>query len=121
MGDAVKQVAEHASALMRLEIELAKLEVSRKAKAFGVGIALLVVALVLLLFMIGFALAAIAAALAGPLATWLAILIVAGGLLLVALTLAAVGIGSLKRGSPPVPQQAIEEAKLTSEAIKSGG
>jgi hypothetical protein len=120
LGDAVKQVAERASALARLELELAKLEVGRKVKALGIGIAMLVVALVLLLFVLGFAFAAVAAALAGPLSTWLALLVVAGGLLLTVLLLVGVGVGALKRGSPPVPEQAIEEAKLTSEAIKNG-
>jgi hypothetical protein len=27
----------------------------------------------------------------------------------------------IKRGTPPVPEQAIEEAKLTTEALKSDG
>jgi hypothetical protein len=27
----------------------------------------------------------------------------------------------IRRGAPPVPEQAIEEAKLTTEAIKSNG
>ncbi len=33
--------------------------------------------------------------------------------------LAAIGIGALKKGTPPVPEQAIKEAKMTSAAIKS--
>jgi hypothetical protein len=30
-------------------------------------------------------------------------------------------LGLLKKGSPPVPEQAIYEAKLTTEALKSDG
>jgi len=40
LGGAAKQVAEHASALARLEIELAKLELGRKVASLGIGIGL---------------------------------------------------------------------------------
>jgi hypothetical protein len=33
--------------------------------------------------------------------------------------LGLIGISRIKKGTPPVPEQAIREAKLTSEAIKS--
>ena len=36
-GRAAKQVAEHASALARLELELAALELKRKVVALGIG------------------------------------------------------------------------------------
>src|SRR5919201_418653 len=64
VGAAVKEVAEHASSVVRLELELAALEVKRKVVALGVGIAFAVGAAVMLLFMVGFAYAAAAAALA---------------------------------------------------------
>jgi len=120
-GNAAKQVAEHASALARLELELAALELSRKAKALAVGIILALGAAILLLFALGFGLAAAAAALAIPLTTWLALLIVAAGLFLVVGLLGMLALGSLKKGAPPVPKQAIEEAKLTGEAIRANG
>ena len=34
-------------------------------------------------------------------------------------TLGLIGLGSLKKGSPPVPEQAIQEAKRTTEAIRA--
>ena len=40
------------------------------------------------------------------------------------LTVSLLGLGaltSLKKGSPPVPEQAIREARLTTEALKSDG
>jgi len=120
-GNAAKQVAEHASALARLELELAALELGRKAKALAVGIILAVGAAILLLFALGFGLAAAAAALAIPLSTWLALLIVAVGLFLVVGLLGMLALRSLKKGAPPVPKQAIEEAKLTGEAIRANG
>ena len=54
LGTAVKDVAEHASSLVRLELELASLELKKKVGALGVGIGLLVGAAVFALFMLGF-------------------------------------------------------------------
>ena len=121
LGTAMKQVAEHASALARLELELAALELKRKLAALGLGIGLAVGGALFALFALGFGLAAGAAALAIVLDTWLALLIVAGGVLLLALLLLALGLRAIKGGTPPVPQQAIEEAKLTTSALKSDG
>jgi uncharacterized membrane protein YqjE len=120
LGAAVKQVTERVSALIRLELELASLELKRKLSALGVGIGLAVGAAVLGIFALGFLLATIAAALATFLDTWLALLIVMLGLLLMAGILGAVAFQRIKRGTPPVPEQAIREAKLTTEALKDG-
>ena len=121
LGAAAKQVAEHASALVRLELELAALELKKKLAALGVGVGLGIGAAVMAVFMLGFGLATVAAALATFLATWLALLIVTVFLLLVAGLLGFLAMRSVRRGTPPVPQQAIREAKLTTEAIKSNG
>jgi hypothetical protein len=121
VGPAVKEVAEHASALARLEMELATLELKRKVAAFGMGLGLGVAAGVFLLFALGFGLAAGAAALALVVSTWLALLIVFGGLLLLALILGLFAMRAIKAGTPPVPEQAMAEAKLTTEAIKGNG
>jgi uncharacterized membrane protein YqjE len=118
LGAAAKQVAEHASTLVRLELELASLEIKRKLAALGVGAGLGVGAALFLVFTLGFGLATIAAALATFLATWLALLIVTAFLLLVAALLGALALRAVRRGTPPVPEQAIREAKLTTEAIK---
>ena len=121
VGTAAKQVADHAKALVGLEVELASLELKRKVASLGIGIALAVAAALFGLFALGFLLATVAAALATFLATWLALLIVGGGLLVVAAVLGLVGLSRIRRGTPPVPQQAIHEAKLTTEALKSNG
>lgn len=120
LGPAAKQVAEHASTLARLEMELATLEVKRKVAALGLGIGLVVGAAVFGLYALGFGLAAAAAGIATALPTWAALLIVFGALVLLALVLGLVGLGSIRKGTPPVPEQAIEEAKLTTEAIRNG-
>src|SRR5437763_10055868 len=80
VGGAAKSVAEHASAIARLEIELAALELKKKIVALGIGIGMAVGAAVFGIFGLGFAFATIAAALATFLSTWLALLIVTVGL-----------------------------------------
>ena len=120
VGTAAKQVAEHASTLARLELELALLEVKRKVAALGIGIGMSIAAGIVALFALGFGLAAGAAALALVMPMWAALLIVFGVLVLLATILLLVGLSAIKKGAPPVPEQAIEEAKLTTEAIRNG-
>jgi hypothetical protein len=120
LGGAAKLVADKASAIVRLELALAATELKHKLVKLGLGIGLVVGAAVFGLFALGFALATVAAALATFLSTWLALLIVAGGLFLLAGLLGALGVLKLKQGTPPVPEQAIAEAKLTTEALKNG-
>jgi len=118
LGAAVKQVTERASALVRLELELASLELKRKVAALGAGIGLAVGAAVFGVLGLGFLFATIAAALATFLATWLALLIVTLSLFLLTALLGVLGLRSIKKGTPPVPEQAIREAKLTTTALK---
>jgi protein-S-isoprenylcysteine O-methyltransferase Ste14 len=121
LGAAVKEVAERASAIVRLELELASMELKRKVVSLGLGIAFVLGAAVMLLFVVGFAFATIAAALATAVSTWLALLITTGILFFFALLLGVLGFMKIKKGSPPVPEQAIREAKLTTEALKRNG
>jgi protein-S-isoprenylcysteine O-methyltransferase Ste14 len=121
LGAAVKEVAERASAIVRLELELATMELKRKVVSLGLGIAFALGAAVMLLFVLGFAFATIAAALATAVSTWLALLITTGIVFFFALFLGVLGFMKIKKGSPPVPEQAIREAKLTTEALKRDG
>ena len=121
VGAAAKTVAEHASTLVRLEIELATMEIRRKVVALGLGIVFGLGAALFLLFMLAFLLAAVAAAFATVVSTWLALLITAGILFGLAGLLGTLAIGRIRKGTPPVPKQAIREAKLTADALKSDG
>ena len=118
VGGAAKSVAEHASAIARLEIELAALELKKKVTAIAVGIGLGVGAALFALFGLGFVFLTIAAALATFLSTWLALLIVTLGLFALAALLGVLALKKIKKGTPPVPEQASREAKLTTEALK---
>jgi Putative Actinobacterial Holin-X, holin superfamily III len=121
VGSAAKLVAEKASAIARLELELASLELKKKIAALGVGLGLAFAAVAVGLYGIGFLFATVAAGLAEFMPVWLALLIVTLALLLTAGILGALGFRSIKRGTPPVPEQAIDEAKLTTQALKSNG
>jgi hypothetical protein len=121
LGTAVKEVAERTSAIVRLELELAALELKRKVFSLGLGIGFAIGAAVVLVFMVAFVYAAIGAALALVMPTWAALLVVAGILLLQAALFGFLAVNRIKKGTPPVPEQAIAEAKLTTEALKANG
>lgn len=121
VGAAAKQVAEHAATLARLELELAGLELKRKVGALGAGAGLGIAAAVLALFGLGFLFATTAVALAIVLDAWLALLLVTVGLFVLAGVLGLLARSLIKRGTPPLPEQAIREAKLTTAALKANG
>jgi Putative Actinobacterial Holin-X, holin superfamily III len=119
VGAAARHVAEHASSLFRLELELAALELKRKVVSLGLGVGLLLAAAVVSVFLLGFALAAAAAGIATALPTWAALLIVTGALGLLVASLAMLGLGRIRKGTPPIPEQALAEARKTTEALRS--
>ena len=121
LGAAVKEVTQHFSTWFALERELAILELKKKVGALGLGIGLAVGGLVFALYGLGFLFATIAAALDSLMPRPLALLIVTLFLLAIGGVLAFLGLGKIKKGTPPVPEQAIQEAKLTTTAIKSNG
>jgi uncharacterized membrane protein YqjE len=121
VGGAAKQVAEHASSLAKLELELAGLELKHKVGSLGAGLGLGIGAALVALFALGFLFATIAAALATFLDTWLALLLVTAGLLGLAALLGLLARSRIRKGTPPVPEQAIREAKLTTEALRPNG
>ena len=121
LGATAKEVAEHASSLVRLELELATLELKKKVANLGLGAGLALAAVILSLYGLGFLFATIVAGLATAMSTWLAILIVTLGLFVITAVLGLVGVNRIKKGTPPVPEQAIREAKLTQNALKADG
>ena len=120
LSGATKRVADHARSFVQLELQLAAAELKRKAAALGVGIALLAGAAMFALTALFFGLAAATAGIATALPVWLSLLIMFGGLLLLGMILGGVGAAMLKKGSKPMPEQAIAEAQLTTEALRNG-
>ena len=119
LGNLVSKLSDQVQALVKGEIELAKVKATNMAKRSGVGIALLAVAGVLALYMLGFLFGAVAEALALVVPLWAAKLIVAGILLVLLLILALVGKASLQKGisEKPEPQEGIKEGIA---AVKKG-
>jgi uncharacterized membrane protein YqjE len=120
LGEIVNDLSQKSSLLVREEIELAKAEVQQKVKRLGAGAAAGAVAAFFLLLMLIFLLHALAWALADVLTApyWLGFLITAGVLLLLAIVGGLVALRMFKRGTPPTPELAIEEAKETRKAIE---
>ncbi|WP_022902009.1 phage holin family protein [Humibacter albus] len=107
--------------LLKAELAQLKAELIRKAINAGIGIGLFVVAAALLFFMLGVLVAAAVLGIAVALPGWLAALIVAGGLLVLALLFALVGVRVLKKGMPPAPTETIESVKQDVNAVKGMG
>jgi len=121
LADLVVDVSEHASTLVREEIELAKAEVSAKvsklAKGSVVGIAAGTFAfLALILVLHGIAWLLGEEVFDGNI--WAGYFVTAGIFLLIAALAGFIAYRAVKAGSPPVPEQAIEEAKLTKEMLE---
>ena len=114
-----RRAIEHASSLARLEKELARAELERKGATVGTGAGVGLAAATLVLYAIGFGLAAATAALALVVDWWLALLIVFVLILILILALVLVSRSLFRAGTPLKPEQAIEEARLTRQALRS--
>lgn len=125
--NAVTEVSDRISTLVREEIELARAEVGRKAVSLGKGtVSVLagalfgVFAVVFLLLTIAWVLDAILIPGAGDI--WEGFAIVTGGLAVLAILAFILAQRFFKRGAPPTPTMAIQEAKQIRETVveKSG-
>jgi hypothetical protein len=118
LNAAAHEVADHASAIARLELELATLELRDKALSLALGTGLGAGAALCALFAVAFLLAAVAAGLALVMPWWAALLVTAGILLAITAALALLARSRIRKATPPVPEAAIQEAKLTTRALK---
>jgi hypothetical protein len=119
LSGATKRVADHARSFVRLELQLAATELKRRMAALGIGLGLSAGAGLFALIALLFGLAAATAGIAVALPVWLSLLIMFGALLLLAGILGGTGV-MLLRKTKPLPEQAIEEAQLTTEALRNG-
>jgi uncharacterized membrane protein YqjE len=120
MGELFSRLSEQTSRLVRSEIELAKSELSRKAKAGAIGAGLLGGAALFGFFAFAVLIATVILALSNVLEPWLAALIVAVVLLLIAGVLAFLGKKSLDKGVPPKPERTADNVKQDVQAVKEG-
>jgi protein-S-isoprenylcysteine O-methyltransferase Ste14 len=115
----VKQVRARATSLAHLILELAQLEAKRKAAALGKAAVFAITAGILAFYAVAFLLGAAAAGLNETLSLWLSLLIVAVAVLLVAAVLVLLAIRFARAASPPVPSQAVDEARRTADTLKT--
>ena len=118
LGEIVAEVSEKASLLVREEIELAKAEVQQKLSKLTKGAAVGAAAGVFAVFALIYFLTALSwffTDLYGDVGSevWLGFLTTCGILLALGGISAALAVRWLKRGAPPTPDLAIEEAKRT--------
>lgn len=104
-AELVKQLAEETSTLVREEMELARAEMTVKAKRAGTGLGELGSAGILGLYALGALTAGIIAALSHVVPVWEAALIVAAVYTLGAGVLALIGRRQLSRAAPATPER----------------
>ncbi len=117
-GELVKDMSEQISHLVRDELRLAQLEMTRKGKQAGLGAGMLAGGGLIACYAVGCLIACAIIAIAGVLSAWLAALIVGAGLLLIAGTAVLLGTGRLRRATPPVPKEAIGNVKADVDEVK---
>ncbi len=117
-GDLLKLLSEQVSTLIRDELKLAQLEMTRKGKQAGIGAGMLGGGGVLALYGIGCLIACAIIGISRVLAPWLSALVVGVALLAVAGIAALVGKSRLQQATPPVPQEAVQSVKADVDEIK---
>jgi uncharacterized membrane protein YqjE len=110
-GDLLKELSDHTTTLVKQEIDLAKAELSEKAKKAGLGAGMFGGAGLFGVFAFAALTTCIIAALESPLNLWLAAFIVAVVYAAVAGVLALQGRNKVKEVGPPVPEQTTESVK----------
>ncbi|HEY1531769.1 MAG TPA: phage holin family protein [Galbitalea sp.] len=103
------------------ELELLKQEMITKLKALGIGAGLLVGALIFIFAMLGVLLTSAVLALGQVMPGWLAALLVAAVLLIIAVILGLVGYRVLKKGIPPLPTETISGLKKDLNVVRGVG
>jgi F0F1-type ATP synthase assembly protein I len=111
VAELVKQLSEQTSRLARLEVELAKSELSAKGRRAGIGAGMFGGAGVFGFYAVGALIATGILALATAVTAWLAALIVTVVLGAIAGVLALQGKSKVQQATPPVPEQATESVK----------
>ncbi len=123
LGRAVQDVTEKAQLLIREEIELAKAEMTAKVSKLIRGIVIGVIAGVFALFGLIYLLHGLSwliwDLIGGDSNFFLGFLIVAALLFIFGGLAGFLAARFIKRGTPPTPQMAIEEAKLIQQTLKT--
>jgi Putative Actinobacterial Holin-X, holin superfamily III len=117
-GELVKRLSEQVSVLVRDELKLAQLEMSRKGKQAGVGVGLLGGGGLIAFYGVGCLLACAIIALSRVVSPWLAALIVGAALVAISAVAALLGKARLQQAVPPIPTEAVESVQADISEIK---
>jgi uncharacterized membrane protein YqjE len=117
-GELIKLMSEQVSTLVRDELKLAQLEMTRKGKQAGIGAGMMGGGGLIALYGLGCLIACAIIAISRELAPWLSALIVGAVLLVVAGIVALMGRAKLRQGTPPVPEEAVQSVKTDVEEIR---
>ena len=120
VGELVSDAAARTSTLVREEIELAKAEISEKVNELIRGSVIAIVAGVFLFFALILIMEGVAWLLNDLVFDnfWLGFFVEAALFILIGAIAVLVAVRAFKKGAPPTPDQAIEEAKLTRERLE---
>ena len=118
-AELLKEFSDQATALLRKEIALAKVEVAEKGKKAAVGAGMFGGTGVFGFYAFGALTACAILALATAVAAWLAALIVAVVYGAIAGVLALRGKAQMQRATPPLPEQAVDSTKEDLEWVKA--
>lgn len=111
VAELMKQLSDQTATLVRQELDLAKAELAEKGKKAGLGAGMFGGASVFGVYALGALTACAILALALAVKGWLAALIVAVALGVIAGVLALMGRRNVKEGVPPTPERTIESVK----------
>ncbi len=118
MGALVHDLTQDISTLVRDEMRLAQAELAEKGKRAGVGIGMFSAAGLLGFFGLATLITTAILALALAVPAWLAALIVAVLLFVVAGIVAMAGKSNVQKATPPAPERTIESIKEDVAAVK---
>ena len=123
LAQAIQDVTRHAQSIVREEIELAKAEVTEKASKLARGAAIgaaagvfAVAGLIYLLHAFSWLLARV---INDQSSVWVGYAITTAVLFILAVIAGLIAYRLVRRGTPPTPQMAIEEAQLVRDTVQS--
>lgn len=114
----VNDLSEQVSRLVRDELRLARLELTRKGKRAGFGAGLFGAAGMAAFFGGATLVVTVILLLALVMPAWAAAALVAGVLFVVAAVLGLIGKNQVKQATPPVPEEAIASVKADIDVVK---
>lgn len=118
-SELMRDLSEQSTRLIRQEMALARAELTQKGAQAGFGIGLFGGAGILSLYGLGALTAGGILLLSTAMKAWIAAVIIAGGILIVAGAAALIGKARLARAAPPLPGATIETARQDVETIRA--